>query len=56
MDRFQPAAAYYKRQWAGFGQASASVTTWDTGLPYDLLRHVGEQSVRVPEDFVSVKC
>lgn len=54
VDRFQPAAAYYERQWAGLGQAGAQVTTWDTGLPYDLLRHVGEQSVRVPEGFVSI--
>lgn len=53
VDHFKPAAAYYERQWAGLGQASPSVTTWDTGLSYDVLRHVGEQSVRVPDNFVS---
>lgn len=50
---FRPAAAYYERQWSAMRQASADVTTWDTGVDYAVLRHVGEHSVRVPDGFVS---
>ena len=32
-------------------QPGDSLTTWDTGLPLDVLKYVGSRSVQVPEDF-----
>lgn len=51
---FKPEAAYFERQWSDLGLASSEVTTWDTGLDWDILQHVAEHSIRVPDDFVSV--
>lgn len=51
---FQPEAYYYKKQWSGIEQASASITTWDTGMDYDILHHIGVRSVSYPSTFVSL--
>lgn len=50
---YQPKPYYFKKQWQGVEQASSSITTWDTGLEYSILLHIGKQSVHYPENFVS---
>lgn len=51
---YQPEAYHYQKQWNGIEQASPlSVTTWDTGMDYHILYHVGKQSVSFPDEFVS---
>lgn len=51
-DSYQPEAYYFKKQWSHIQQASSDVTTWDTGVDYNLLRFIGEKSVSYPQDFV----
>lgn len=53
VDTFKPARLNLKGSWSGLKQAPNSVTYWDTGLPADVLRYIGAQSVEVPQDFVS---
>lgn len=53
IDNYQPEAYYFKKQWSGIQQAPSAITYWDTGLEYDLLRYIGEQSVHIPEGFVN---
>lgn len=50
---YQPEPYYYKKQWKGIEQASSSLTTWDTGIDYSILHHIGIQSVSYPDNFVS---
>lgn len=52
-DTYEPEKHYYKQQWAGIEQASNAITSWDTGIDYDLLRYIGEKSVYTPDSFVS---
>lgn len=50
---YQPEAYYFHKQWQGLEQASSSsITTWDTGMDYHILHHVGKQSVSYPDNFV----
>lgn len=49
---YQPDAYYFKKKWSTVEPASSSITTWDTGLDYNILCHVGTQSVSYPKDFV----
>lgn len=49
---YQPEAYYFKQQWNIVQAATSSITTWDTGLDYSILCHVGRQSVYYPENFV----
>ncbi|XP_013778792.1 probable 2-oxoglutarate dehydrogenase E1 component DHKTD1, mitochondrial [Limulus polyphemus] len=51
VDSYKPIAKHLKRQWTGLVQPSSSVTSWDTGVPVDLLKFVGAKSVQVPDDF-----
>ena len=53
VETFQPERLNLKGSWSGLKQAPNSVTYWDTGVPKDVLRYIGGQSVQVPEDFVS---
>lgn len=53
LNSYQPDASYFKKQWKDIEQAPASITTWDTGMDYNILHHVGKQSVHIPENFVS---
>lgn len=39
--------------WTGFSQASNTITTWNTGIDFDMLTFIGSKSVQYPEDFVS---
>jgi len=46
-------------KWSGFKQGGNNVTTWETGLPIPLLKYIGAQSIKLPEQihdrpFVSV--
>ncbi|KAK6999788.1 endoribonuclease Dicer [Biomphalaria glabrata] len=36
--------------WSSFVQAGDQITTWDTGVPADILKYVGARSVTVPQD------
>lgn len=57
MASYEPEAYYFHKQWQGIEQASASsITTWDTGMDYHILHHVGKQSVSYPESFVRFFC
>ncbi len=40
------------RQWVGMVQAPGHITSWDTGMPVDVLKFVGAKSVTVPDDLV----
>ncbi len=40
-------------QWKGIHHSSSSLTSWDTGLPPDLLKYIAARSVAIPENFVS---
>lgn len=51
-DSYEPVAYYFQKQWSGIQQASSNITTWDTGIDYNLLRYIGEKSVYFPDDFV----
>lgn len=53
IDAYEPEKYYLKRQWQGLEQAPNAITYWDTGLDYDLLRYIAQQSVHIPEYFVS---
>lgn len=56
---FQFLIAYFQpydlqRQWSGYRQAPGEITVWDTGVNTDILKYIGAQSVKLPEDFVSL--
>lgn len=53
---YKPIAYHYQRRWKDIRPATSSITTWNTGLDYDILHYVGVQSVTYPEKFVSVLC
>ena len=46
-------AFHLQGHWNKLHHASTKLTTWDTGVPADLLRYIGAKSVEVPETFVS---
>lgn len=47
---------HLQKQWSGLDQASSDlITSWDTGVPLDVLKFVGTKSVKVPLNFVSKK-
>lgn len=50
---YQPTPYYYQRGWSDIQPATSSITTWNTGVDYDILHYVGLQSVTYPEKFVS---
>ncbi|XP_039101951.1 probable 2-oxoglutarate dehydrogenase E1 component DHKTD1, mitochondrial isoform X2 [Hyaena hyaena] len=49
MAHYSPAATNLQAHWQGLVQPEACITTWDTGVPLDLLRFIGGRSVEVPE-------
>lgn len=54
MATYQPESNAFRKQWQGIEPASSSsITTWDTGMDYHILHHVGKQSVAYPDNFVS---
>ncbi|KAL3874391.1 hypothetical protein ACJMK2_037417 [Sinanodonta woodiana] len=48
VDTYQVENYHLKRHWLGLSQASDNITTWDTGVPVDLLKFVGAKSVSLP--------
>ena len=51
-ESYQPEKSYFKKQWEGFVQAPVDLTTYDTGISWELLSYIGRNSVHVPSDFV----
>ncbi|XP_026279929.2 2-oxoadipate dehydrogenase complex component E1 isoform X1 [Frankliniella occidentalis] len=51
IDSFVPKPTYFQRQWSSVEQAGAAVTSWDTGVDVQLLRHIARKSVEYPEHF-----
>ncbi|XP_049533346.1 probable 2-oxoglutarate dehydrogenase E1 component DHKTD1 homolog, mitochondrial [Anopheles darlingi] len=50
-EQYEPERSYFQQQWSGLEQPGNEVTTWNTGLDYRLLDHIGRASVTYPEDF-----
>ncbi|XP_055449795.1 2-oxoadipate dehydrogenase complex component E1 [Psammomys obesus] len=46
---YSPPATNLRACWQGLVQPEACVTTWNTGVPLELLRFIGMKSVEVPE-------
>ncbi|XP_055509441.1 2-oxoadipate dehydrogenase complex component E1 [Leucoraja erinacea] len=46
---FSPLALNLRGRWSGLVEPSYRITTWDTGMPVDLLKYVGAKSVEVCE-------
>ncbi|XP_045391892.1 probable 2-oxoglutarate dehydrogenase E1 component DHKTD1, mitochondrial isoform X2 [Lemur catta] len=47
---YSPPATNLQAHWRGLVQPEPRVTTWNTGVPLDLLRFIGVKSVAVPEE------
>ncbi|XP_065524129.1 2-oxoadipate dehydrogenase complex component E1 isoform X2 [Lathamus discolor] len=47
---YSPPPTNLQAQWKGFVEPSATITTWDTGMPVPLLQFIGAKSVEVPEE------
>ncbi|KAG0412152.1 hypothetical protein HPB47_010708 [Ixodes persulcatus] len=45
-----PPFSRFGGRWSGLSQAPSAVTTWDTGVPTELLKYLGARSVQVPPD------
>jgi len=50
IESYQPKRQNLRRQWQTMVQPGNTVTTWDTGLPDNLLRYIGAKSVSYPDD------
>lgn len=50
MAHYSPPATNLQAHWQGLVQPPACISTWDTGVPLDLLRFIGGKSVEVPEE------
>ncbi|XP_014639154.1 PREDICTED: probable 2-oxoglutarate dehydrogenase E1 component DHKTD1, mitochondrial isoform X2 [Ceratotherium simum simum] len=50
MAHYNPPATNLQAHWWGLVQPEACITTWNTGVPLDLLRFIGGKSVEVPEE------
>ncbi|XP_071455904.1 2-oxoadipate dehydrogenase complex component E1 isoform X1 [Marmota flaviventris] len=50
MARYSPPATNLQAQWQGLVQPEARITTWNTGMPLDLLQFIGVKSVEVPKE------
>ncbi|XP_038073226.1 probable 2-oxoglutarate dehydrogenase E1 component DHKTD1, mitochondrial [Patiria miniata] len=48
---YEPQPTTLSKQWSGFVEAPAHITSWDTGVDVELLRFVAAKSVELPEDF-----
>lgn len=47
---YSPPATNLQARWQGLVQPEACITTWNTGVPLELLRFIGVKSVEVPEE------
>lgn len=50
MAHYSPPATHLQAHWQGLVQPEAHISTWNTGVPLDLLRFIGGKSVAVPEE------
>ncbi|KAL4716322.1 hypothetical protein ACJJTC_014802 [Scirpophaga incertulas] len=48
---YKPEVSYYQQQWSAMSAAPKAVETWNTGVDVNLLRLIGEASVRTPSQF-----
>ncbi|XP_019828470.2 2-oxoadipate dehydrogenase complex component E1 isoform X4 [Bos indicus] len=48
---YRPPATSLQAHWQGLVQPEACITSWNTGVPLDLLQFIGKKSVEVPEEF-----
>ncbi|XP_059843281.1 2-oxoadipate dehydrogenase complex component E1 [Hypanus sabinus] len=48
MTSFCPASPNLQGHWSGLMEPSSQISTWDTGMPIDLMKYVGAKSVDVP--------
>ena len=46
-------ANHLEKQWSALQMSTKNITTWDTGVPIDILKFVGAQSVSLSEGFVN---
>eukprot|EP00079_Xenopus_tropicalis_P034369 XP_017948140.1 PREDICTED: probable 2-oxoglutarate dehydrogenase E1 component DHKTD1, mitochondrial [Xenopus tropicalis] len=51
MTLYSPPSTNLQAHWREMVEPSARITTWDTGVPADLLKFIGAKSVEVPEEF-----
>ncbi|XP_040199327.1 probable 2-oxoglutarate dehydrogenase E1 component DHKTD1, mitochondrial isoform X1 [Rana temporaria] len=51
MTLYTPPPINLQDHWSEMVEPSARITTWDTGVPADLLKFIGAKSVEVPEEF-----
>ena len=51
IETFSPKRENLKSQWSTMIQPGDSLTTWDTGLPQEVLKYIGARSVTIPSDF-----
>ncbi|OBS71972.1 hypothetical protein A6R68_13454 [Neotoma lepida] len=47
---YNPPATNLQAHWQGLVQPEACITTWNTGVPLELLQFIGVKSVEVPEE------
>ncbi|KAB1253919.1 putative 2-oxoglutarate dehydrogenase E1 component DHKTD1; mitochondrial [Camelus dromedarius] len=50
MAHYSPPATNLQAHWQGLVQPEACITTWNTGVPLDLLQFIARKSVEVPEE------
>ncbi|XP_053572446.1 2-oxoadipate dehydrogenase complex component E1 [Bombina bombina] len=50
MTLYSPPSTNLQAHWHEMVEPSARITTWDTGLPADLLKFIGAKTVEVPEE------
>ena len=51
METYQPQMQNLRANWKTMSQPGNAITSWDTGLPSDVLKYVGSRSVSYPESF-----
>lgn len=51
-ENYEPEKTYFKKQWSQYVQAPNDISTWDTGVNFELLSFIGKSSVYYPPDFV----
>ncbi|KAM4746828.1 2-oxoadipate dehydrogenase complex component E1 [Rhinophrynus dorsalis] len=51
MTLYSPPSTNLQAHWNEMVEPSARITTWDTGVPSNLLKFIGAKSVEVPDEF-----
>ncbi|XP_049578320.1 2-oxoadipate dehydrogenase complex component E1 [Syngnathus scovelli] len=49
VDAYAPPAGNLRGRWGHLAEPQARLSSWDTGVPLELLRYVGAKSVEIPE-------